>query len=1376
MSKNIHVHWVLFSLVLIALCGLTHQTAMGADTNPLAAQVTTFSHPDGSTYFALSLKPNVSAVSTNPRDVVILFNTSASQAGPFRAKAMDALKAALADLNANDRVQLMAMDLNAVPLTQGFVAPNGKEMADALAALDARVPLGATDMEKALTAVTASFAGDSKNPRSVLCIGDGRSMANVLGTAQFKKLAATLAHAKISVSSYVLGTRVDLPLPNALAMNTGGNVVVDDGNVTASDAGKRLASMADAMVYWPTSVKFSDEVTEVYPEHTPPLRSDRDTVVVGELKSNQPFNVEMAVESASGPASFTYAAPAGVSDEVNNYLARLVEVARADGGASMPLVDSSSLESAKQEMSAITRSVSRLAQQALSSGNVDGAKKIIDEALRQDPNDPEAISLRNALEKRISGEVPAAASQKSAFTPAPAKKAPAPTASSDSDLNLVGPSEASGETPDGTLMEGVLHDKRVVAQVVQAEVANALSKSRSQMGSDPDSASQQLRLTLERVRKTAELNPEVREQFQGQLEIALREAARQKVEVENARQHRLESEAAANERLLLTENLTRNQQKLTQLMSRFDALMEEGRYRLAEESAGAAAQKMVIDKEVPPTPVPAMAITQAQLVGRHADLMAIRTAREKAFADVFYQVDKSNMPFPDEPPLIYPAAEVWQQLTIRRKAAWSAVDLAKRSPAEKKIEAELKKPTQFEFSEQPLSAVIDYLKEYHKIEIQADTRALEEASVALDTPITMSLHGVSLRSALKRLLKNLDLTYTIQDEVLLITTTEKAESADYLETKVYPVADLVIPVQSGGGNMGGMGGMGGMGNSMGGGMNGMGGGGMYNLPKDILPSLPKEGFQAFNVKDEIKDTPAQKGDENKAIATVTPSTVAPSASVAESNAEKTADAAVNRPEKIDVQIQAGVNPELFWNEYFSKNEPQPAAVRDAVRRLMREKKFDHVIALVGSALRNRQVQPWMYEAMTMALDAAGRPKEEVERAVMSAVDFAETPSDLMFVGAYLAKLGLNERALQIYRQVAELDPLRPEPYMLGLKAARAVDNLDGLKWVSLGILGQAWPKQQNDIWQAGVGVAKEVVERLKKENREAEAKEFQAAVDQAIQRDCVAIVTYTGEGEIDLMVQEPCGTLCSLRNARTMAGGVMLGDEMGQTGRDSLGGHSEVYVCPKGFDGAYRLVARRVWGHIIGGKVNVEVITHFNTGESSCVKKKIVLENDEAVVVFTLDKGRRTEALQDEQLANAVNNQIALNRQILAQETSTSSSSGSTGLAETGTSGGVTTANSTFPFFRSGVVGYQPVIQSLSQGASLMVTAVVSADRRYVRITPRPMFSGVSQVNTFNMANGTSTSSTSSSSGAMGSSGGYSGTSSGNSYSNNYSSSGTSSY
>ena len=59
-----------------------------------------------------------------------------------------------------------------------------------------------------------------------------------------------------------------------------------------------------------------------------------------------------------------------------------------------------------------------------------------------------------------------------------------------------------------------------------------------------------------------------------------------------------------------------------------------------------------------------------------------------------------------------------------------------------------------------------------------------------DTPITKSLKGLSLRSALNLVLRDLSLTWIIRDEVLLITTPKEAESN--LTTKVYDVYDLVV--------------------------------------------------------------------------------------------------------------------------------------------------------------------------------------------------------------------------------------------------------------------------------------------------------------------------------------------------------------------------------------------------------------------------------------------------------------------------------------------------------------------------------------------------------------------------------------------------------
>src|SRR5262245_62936079 len=132
---------------------------------------------NGQSYFALSLMPQAAADPAQKNEDVILIDTSASQAGRFRAEEMDALRAMLGNMSANDRVQLMAVDMKAAPMSAGFVAPQGPEMQAALAKLNGRTPLGATDLEAGLRSAAAGFPSDGA-ARTVVYVGDGMSKAN----------------------------------------------------------------------------------------------------------------------------------------------------------------------------------------------------------------------------------------------------------------------------------------------------------------------------------------------------------------------------------------------------------------------------------------------------------------------------------------------------------------------------------------------------------------------------------------------------------------------------------------------------------------------------------------------------------------------------------------------------------------------------------------------------------------------------------------------------------------------------------------------------------------------------------------------------------------------------------------------------------------------------------------------------------------------------------------------------------------------------------------------------------------------------------------------------------------------------------------------
>jgi hypothetical protein len=120
------------------------------------------------------------------------------------------------------------------------------------------------------------------------------------------------------------------------------------------------------------------------------------------------------------------------------------------------------------------------------------------------------------------------------------------------------------------------------------------------------------------------------------------------------------------------------------------------------------------------------------------------------------------------------------------------------SPLAAKIEKALRgqlKPQGLHFADAPLEEVAAVLQETYGIPVQMDSASLDEIGIDPQEPVTVSLHGISLRSALRLMLKQLGLTYIIQNEVLLITTPEAAESE--LTTCVYDVRDLLHRKRSG---------------------------------------------------------------------------------------------------------------------------------------------------------------------------------------------------------------------------------------------------------------------------------------------------------------------------------------------------------------------------------------------------------------------------------------------------------------------------------------------------------------------------------------------------------------------------------------------------
>jgi plasmid stabilization system protein ParE len=417
--------------------------------------------------------------------------------------------------------------------------------------------------------------------------------------------------------------------------------------------------------------------------------------------------------------------------------------------------------------------------------------------------------------------------------------------------------------------------------------------------------------------------------------------------------------------------------------------------------------------------------------------------------------------------------------------------------------------------------------------------------------------------------------------------------------------------------------------------------------------------------------------------------------------------------------------------------------KGAVKAAMAAKaKLEEIVFLTQAAVRHSQPQHWMYEAMTLAMLASGAPKAEIERALMSAVDFSNNVEEVLNVATFMTHLDMDERALKLYQEVADLNSFRPEPYVKGLAAAQRLKDKAGIRWACLGILSQEWQESQRHIPKHAWRVAEATWIKLKDAGQLDEAKSLNAAVKKALARDCVVRVTWTGNADIDLIIEEPSATVCSMRNPRTPSGGVLLGDAFyAQNAEETLDGISEYYICPKGYTGNYRAYLRRVWGEVSAGKVTIEIWTHFGTPQQTYGKQQIPLGEKDAVVNFRVEDGRRLEPVAAEKIANVQRIRQDMGRQILAQHyEDVQDPSAARDYALSMRRGIASGAIDPRLLGRRGRVGFRPVIQVFPEGNQMNAMAIISPDRRYVRFSllgSAPIASGITDVQTFSFAGGT---------------------------------------
>lgn len=302
---------------------------------------------------------------------------------------------------------------------------------------------------------------------------------------------------------------------------------------------------------------------------------------------------------------------------------------------------------------------------------------------------------------------------------------------------------------------------------------------------------------------------------------------------------------------------------------------------------------------------------------------------------------------------------------------------------------------------------------------------------------------------------------------------------------------------------------------------------------------------------------------------------------------------------VGVRPVAHVDPYAFWSEYYRKHDESAAQLRETLRLLNLSKKFTDVHAALTAYLteRRKNAEPWMYEALALAIEMTSGSPEDIRTALQYGADLAQrthNPNHLVSVADLLFRKGYYERVGRLLDEAAARIPHRAEPLVMSLNLAqntkdpkRMGDSIDAL-------LALGWPGNDEYVRREARRQAEALAEKLKEDGRNRDADTLLARVTAAESRDVYVHLSWDGNADYDLEVEEPLGAKAQFSTPRTVFGGSII--------KNGYGSHpDEVYVCPRGFDGDYtvRIVTVYADPENPPTRLTLESITHEGTANET---------------------------------------------------------------------------------------------------------------------------------------------------------------------------------
>jgi hypothetical protein len=169
------------------------------------------------------------------------------------------------------------------------------------------------------------------------------------------------------------------------------------------------------------------------------------------------------------------------------------------------------------------------------------------------------------------------------------------------------------------------------------------------------------------------------------------------------------------------------------------------------------------------------------------------------------------------------------------------------------------------------------------------------------------------------------------------------------------------------------------------------------------------------------------------------------------------------------------------------------------------------------------------------------------------------------------------------------------------------------------LLGRDWPVENKQLHDRALQKIDALVKLLHQQGRKDEAEKLSGALANQGKRDLVIKLNWQGDADLDLHITEPTGSTCSPLHRQTIGGGNLIGDSLADM-------TSETYSAAEGFTGDYEIEIEKVWGHPLNNKAQLRIISHQGTPQEREQLLTVELKSNHSErIKVKLEDGRRTE-------------------------------------------------------------------------------------------------------------------------------------------------------